>query len=568
MNNTLEPHPTERTVAYRISEFLQKQGVEMIFGIPGRAVLSFLDAFEELGIRFVLTRHEQGAIHAADGYARSTGKVGVCFATSGPGASNLITGLATACRDSSPVLALVGNVPSHRIGTNAFQEFDAVTVAKTITGFSGRVGHHNEWQPVLTQAWECVIQNPKKPALIEVPADVARAKGESGDNNGHVSDYAQDIQASESCDLDTVVSCLKKAERPIIIAGGACRMPQVRRIVSAFAEQYKIPVISTMNSLSKAWKTPYWLGLYGIWGTEMANFALWQSDCVLALGVRFVQQHSRVFPPFQADNPYSVIQIDWSEETLRRTAGVPPLHKTQIRAEVAHTVSEIQTRITQPKTSWYAWSESFQAGYEAQEAHHATTPLPIQIIRTLGQSLPSGSIVCSDIGQHLLWAARHLFFPGPGPDMFLTAAGFGTMGFGLPAAIGALFGNPNKEVWLITGDGSLMMTITEMDTLLRFNLPLRILLLDNQALGLIYQDQRFQHTARIGTTYPQRETPFVNIAQAFGLQSYDVHDNEAFAHLLGAHKEVRQPVLYHILTEKDNRVLPIFGPSKKDSYYG
>ncbi len=558
-----------KTVAFNILNYIKSQGVDTIFGIPGGEVLHFVDAMEELKINFIVTRHEQAAVHAADGYSRTTGKIGVCLGTAGPGASNMITGIATADRDGSSILAIVGNVARQRSGTDAFQEFSAIDAVKMITGFCARISEQHEWFKIIDDAFSTLKKMTPRAGLIEIPADIAGTKCVNKER----------ILIKENCgffnlpiindsDIKKTIELLRLAKRPVILAGGGCCDKSTRNLVKRFSERYCIPVVSTINSLSNSWETKLWLGLCGGWGLERANQAIWETDFVLALGTRFVHHVGNVFDCSEdKKKSLNAVQVDCSMDRLKKSENSNPKNKLQIHAEINQFIEDLDNLLKEINMKWDDWSNYIYNKSLKSKSVFYDRSIAVSALQILGQTMQRNSIVFSDIGQHLLWSARYLFKPGPGPEQFFTSSGYGTMGFGLPASLGSLIGlDSTKPTWLITGDGSLMMSIAELDTLAKLELPLKIIIFDNNSLGLVYQVQNMFFNSNIGTT-SKKNTPFIKIAEAFGIKSRSVQDISKLHEAIQWLVNTETAAILHIVVPTEDKVLPMFGSSKENSIF-
>ena len=507
-----------------LMECLLEQGVDTIFGYPGGAIMPIYDALYEYSdkIRHILTSHEQGASHAADGYARSSGKVGVCFATSGPGATNLVTGIATAYMDSSPVVFITGNVNEDLIGKDSFQEVDIVGISMPITKCSYLVRDVNTLADIVREAFAVARSGRPGPVLIDVVRNVAMSTTnytplpkEEHHLNGRlgalVRRASHDLGAPEPDqeDLDRLAEMIAQSERPLVICGGGVVRGRAHEAFMTFVERIDSPVaITIMGGGGFPGRNPLTTGMIGMHGSQASNNACDRCDLLIAVGCRFSDRVGLKFDSF-AQNA-KIVQIDIDRSEINKNI--------QTDHHIIGDASEVLTRLNEkvPQLDHSPWkAEVFSWDTEPVYDDHSDTLTPKQVLDTIAKTLPPHTIVSTDVGQHQMWAIQHFHFDYPG--QLITSGGFGTMGFGLGAAIGAKAANPDKVVLHITGDGGFRMNCNEMATEEHYDLPVISCIFNNGTLGMVRQWQTLTFQARYSQTTLDRGPDFVKLAEAYGL---------------------------------------------------
>lgn len=528
---------------------LAQQGVSTLFGYPGGAIMPVYDALYDSTLNHVLVRHEQGAAIAAIGYARSSGEVGVCMATSGPGATNLITGLADAMMDSVPLVAITGQVGQALIGTDAFQEIDVLGLSLAVTKHSYLVRDVSELPQIVAEAFALARSGRPGPVLIDIPKDVQLAATNGGGALVAVDALAQpDTQA-----LQQAQALLAGSQRPMLYIGGGVHMAGAEQTLAEFIATSGLPSVCTLKGLGTlSADTPGYCGLIGMHGNAAANFAVQQCDLLLAVGARFDDRVTGKLDTFAPDAKVIHLDIDPAElGKLRRPhvaiagdidaalrALAQPLQITDWQQQVAALIAEHRWRYDYPGTDIYA----------------------PKLLRDLSAALPADAIISCDVGQHQMWVAQHMRFASP--RCHLTSGGLGTMGFGLPAAIGAQFAHPQRLVVNVTGDGSFMMNVQELATIRRYQLPLKIVLIDNQRLGMVRQWQQLFFDGRFSETILDDNPDFLMLAAACGIPSRSISQGEEVAAALAELIAAPGPFLLHVAIDAKANVWPLVPPGK------
>ena len=525
---------------------LAEEGVTTVFGYPGGAILPFYDALRESSVRHILTAHEQGAAHAADGFARASGKVGVCVATSGPGATNLITGLATAYLDSIPVIAITGQVQRAMIGHDAFQEVDITGISMPITKHNFLVKKPESLARVMRLAFQIAKEGRPGPVLIDVPRDVQTAVVEYTPDR--LNELAPLLPAKEQ--VEAAVAAISKAERPVMLVGGGVINADAEYDAMHLCEKLHIPVVSTLMGLGaiSAYRKLF-LGMTGLHGHERANNAVKEADLILAVGTRFNDRVTGDRQSYSADKIIIHLDIDPAEldKNINSSIGiVGNMNRTLNLLEQgtrARDLSAWWDRIA----SWPDDSEDF-GDEEAPRFFAAMNP----VIK--GKDY----IITTDVGQHQMWAAQHLKIEYA--RQFITSGGLGTMGFGLPAAMGASFAKPGSKVISMSGDGGFKMTGSELFTISSNRLPITAIVFNNVGLGMIRQLQTVQFDRRFTACEMPGYMDFVKYAEAFGIKGEHVSTPEDLAAALERTMEMDEPYLIEVAVNPKDMVLPMVAP--------
>ncbi len=519
----------QMTGAKILMECLLEQGVDTVFGYPGGTILNVYDELYKYSdkIRHILTSHEQGASHAADGYARSTGKVGVCFATSGPGATNLTTGIATAYMDSSPVVFISCNVGEPLIGKDSFQEVDITGITMPITKFNYIVHHADEVADVVREAFAIAGSGRPGPVFIDILNNATAEMAEythlpvcEHANHGRlealIGRASHDFKAPtpDKEDIEKLVEMIAQAEKPLLICGGGVVRGRAHKEFAEFAKKIDAPVaITLMGGGGFNGQNPLTTGMIGMHGSQASNMACGNCDLLIAVGCRFSNRVALDPTTFAKDAELVQIDIDRSE--------IDKNVKTDhhIVGDAKKVLSMLNERVKEKDNrEWKEYVFSFPTETEYEESGNTLTPK--QVLDVLGDYLPKDSIVSTDVGQHQMWTIQHLHFSYPG--QLLTSGGFGTMGFGLGAAIGAKAAFPEKVVLHVTGDGSFAMNCNELATEKSFHLPVITVIFNNGALGMVRQWQNLIYDKRFSQTTLCRGVDFVKLAEAYGMRGMKV----------------------------------------------
>ncbi len=538
---------------------LEREGVEVIFGHPGGAIMPTYDALYDSPIRHILVRHEQGGVHAATAYARATGRVGVVMATSGPGALNLVTGLADAYMDSTPVVAITGNVPRSLIGTDAFQEADVTGVTMPITKHNYLVQDVNEIPRIVREAFHIASTGRPGPVLIDVPKDVQLEEFTgSFEVELDLPGYKPTLKGHPK-QIQKALDALEKAERPVLMVGGGAQ--DAHGELLAFAERTGLPVITTLMGLGAfPGNHPLWLGMPGMHGTVAANRAIYHADLILAIGLRFDDRVTGKVSRF-APNAHTIIHVDIDP------AEIGKLVRTHIPiVGDARLVLKEFLRGAKPLrlAVWWRELEDWRTRFPLRwrPKPHLQSQ---EVIRAFHEATGGQAIVTTGVGQHQMFAAQ--FFPVTRPRSFITSGGLGTMGVGLPFAIGAQIGRPNELVIDFDGDGSFQMTLQELATVVKYKLPVKIVILNNGYLGMVRQWQDLFHARRYSEVYLADSNPdFARLAEAYGIKGVRVERKEDLMKGVDAVLNADGPVVAEFKVYHEEGVFPMIpaGGSAED----
>jgi acetolactate synthase-1/2/3 large subunit len=540
-----------KTGAKILIESLQREGVETIFGYPGGSVLPIYDELYESSLRHILVRHEQAAAHAADGFARASGRVGVCLATSGPGACNLVTGIATAYMDSIPMVAITGQVPTTMLGNDAFQESDITGITMPITKHNYLVKRAEDLSRVVQEAFFIAGTGRPGPVLIDIPKDVnTKEIVDAVDLPGAVSLRGyKPTYTGHVKQIERAIDLLAQAERPLIYAGGGIIASGASAELVSLAEQMMIPVTTTLMGLgSIPCDHPLNLGMLGMHGTEYANFAVTECDLLLAVGVRFDDRVTGKIDTFAPHAAIVHIDIDPAEIGKNKKVDVP------IVGDSKAVLQEMLKRLK--KGMYQAWLDRVRNWQEKHPLHYRQDGAlkPQYIVRQLSDLLKGEGIIESEDGQNQMWTAQYYCFREP--RTWITSGGLGTMGYGFPAAMGAHYARPDKVVFDIAGDGSFQMNIQELGTVAQYRIPVKVAILNNMYLGMVRQWQELFYDRR----YSYTELPavdFVKIAQAYGVDGIRVDSVDGVIPALKASIETDGPFVLDFRIEREENVFPM-----------
>jgi acetolactate synthase-1/2/3 large subunit len=546
-----------------VVETLIEQGVDLVFGYPGGTILNVYDELFKCSdrIRHILTAHEQGAAHAADGYARSTGRVGVVLATSGPGATNLVTGIATAYMDSVPLVAITCNVPNKILGKDSFQEVDIAGITMPITKHNYIVKDVRILADTLRQAFDIAKAGRKGPVLVDITKDVTAAFAEwSADPAKRRSTCDPRFAAKNppvvvDAELDEAAHLIARSRMPFVYAGGGVISGDAAPELFELVERLKAPVaLSLMGHGAFPSRHPLFTGMIGMHGTKASNMASSKSDLLIAIGARFSDRVVSDASRFAAQARVLHIDID-AAEINKNVASCMALV-----GDVKDVLSRLLVRLEpREKSAWNGDIEAWKA--EVPSAHGRETELhPRFVLEELHSRVGDDAIVTTEVGQHQMWTAQ--FYPFAKPRTFISSGGLGTMGFGTGAAMGAQLGNPDRQVVHIAGDGSFRMNCAELATISHYGLPILIVVMNNGTLGMVRQWQKMFYGGRYSQTTLDRPPDFQKLAEAYGVRAFRAANEDEFRRALDAALSERTPALLECLLDIDEKVLPIV-PSGK-----
>ncbi|WP_417641622.1 acetolactate synthase 2 catalytic subunit [Enterobacter kobei] len=531
---------------------LRAQGVETVFGYPGGAIMPVYDALYDGGVEHLLCRHEQGAAMAAIGYARSTGKTGVCIATSGPGATNLITGLADALLDSVPVVAITGQVAAPFIGTDAFQEVDVIGLSLACTKHSFLVQSLDELPRVMAEAFQVANSGRPGPVLIDIPKDIQLA-------SGHLEPHFSTVDIEETFPQEEVEQArqmLAQAKKPMLYVGGGVGMAQAVPALRDFAAVTRIPVACTLKGLGAVEADyPWYLGMLGMHGTKAANLAVQECDLLIAVGARFDDRVTGKLNTFAPHASVIHMDIDPAEMNKLRQAHVA------LQGDLTTLLNALQQPLN--ITEWCEYTADLRREHAWRYDHPGEAIYAPLLLKQLSDRKPKECVVTTDVGQHQMWSAQHMTYSRP--ENFITSSGLGTMGFGLPAAVGAQIARPDDTVICISGDGSFMMNVQELGTVKRKQLPLKIVLLDNQRLGMVRQWQQLFFQERYSETTLTDNPDFLMLARAFGIPGQHITRKDQVEAAIETLLASEGPYLLHVSIDELENVWPLVPPGASNS---
>lgn len=545
-------------------ESLSRLGVDTVFGYPGGTVIPIYDALYDFKkITHYFARHEQGASHEADGYARSTGKVGVCIATSGPGATNLVTGIMTAHMDSVPLLAITGQVGSSLLGKDAFQESDIVGITLPITKMNYLIKEVRELPMIVKEAHFIASTGRPGPVLIDIPKniqldEISFKEYETLFNRDiNLEGYLPNYKGHPK-QIKTAVEFIKQAKKPLIIAGAGIIKSKAWKELKELAEKRDIPVTTTLLGLgSFPSDHKLCLNMLGMHGSVASNFATEQADLIIACGIRFDDRIAGDPEKFCKDAKIIHIDIDPAEIEKNKLIDVP------IVGDLKGVIDEFNKRLEEVKNpEWVEQTSKWKADYPMMYVKTGEKLMPQEVLKALDHIVKGEAIVATDVGQHQMWAAQYLRFNEP--YRMLTSGGSGTMGFGLPAAIGAQVANPDKLVLAVVGDGGFQMTFQELMLLSQYNLPVKILLLNNSYLGMVRQWQELFFDRRYSAVDLDINPDFEKIGAAYGIETRTIKTREELEMSLEGLISSNKPVIINCIVEKEANVFPMI-PSGKSA---
>ena len=532
--------------------YLKEEGVDTVFGYPGGAIMPVYDALYDGGLKHVLCRHEQGAAFAALGYARASGKVGVCIATSGPGATNLITGLADAYLDSVPIVAITGQVASPVIGTDAFQEMDVLGLSLACTKHSFMVTDKDDLANILAQAFTIARSGRPGPVLVDIPKDIQLAQV-----TALIATSSKDsIEPFCESALEGAISLLQQAKQPILYVGGGVGMANAVDQLQVFVEKTGMPSVTTLKGIGAiANDRPFALGMLGMHGTKAANLCVQKCDLLVVVGARFDDRVTGRLESFAAGAKVLHIDIDPAE--------INKLRATDI--SICGDLIDILPRLSVPLDiePWQSYCSQLKHEYQWNyDAPYRSIYAP-KLLSQLSNMLPDNAVVSCDVGQHQMWVAQHMNFTRP--ENHLSSSGLGTMGFGLPAGIGARHARKDDPVVVVSGDGSFMMNVQELGTIKREHLNVKIVLIDNQRLGMVRQWQQLFFEERYSETILTDNPDFVTLASAFDIEAKTITQQDEVLPALEEMLNSPSAYLLHVRINESDNVWPLVPPGASNA---
>lgn len=564
MNNRKSPITTQKGVftiklhgKQILMKVLKEEGVDTIFGFPGGAVIDIYDELVKTDIRHILVRHEQGAVHAADGYARAAGRVGVCLVTSGPGATNTVSGIASAYMDSVPIVVLTGQVPTQLIGNDAFQEVDIVGITRPCTKHNYLVKHVDDLAKTIKEAFYIARSGRPGPVLVDLPKDVIQAATtykpiQEVQLRSYKPTYEPNIKQ-----LQKAVKLIKTAKRPVVFVGGGVILSGASKELAKFAKKIQAPVTSTLMGLGAfPASDPLWLGMIGMHGTYPANMSSGECDLMIAIGVRFDDRVTGKIDAFASKA--KIVHIDIDPTSIRKNiaVGIPIVGDCKITLKKLNGLlgKENFGDLKEMRGPWLELTEEWKAtkplAYEQKDVIK-----PQFVVQKLFELTRGEAIITTEVGQNQMWAAQYYHFDHP--NRFITSGGLGCMGFGLPAAIGAQIACPDKLVVDIAGDGSIQMNIQEMATAMQYNLPVKIAILNNGYLGMVRQWQQLFYDRCYACTDMEQGPDFVKLAEAYGAVGLRATKPEEVEMILKEGLGMPTPVIMDFIVEREESVYPM-----------
>ena len=545
------------TGAQILMKVLQEEGVDTIFGYPGGAVVDLYDELVKTDIRHILVRHEQGAVHAADGYARASGGVGVCLVTSGPGATNTVSGIASAYMDSIPLVVLTGQVPSHLIGNDAFQEVDIVGITRPCTKHNYLVQRVEDLARTIKEAFYIARSGRPGPVLVDLPKDVVQGSTNYKPvKNIQLKSYNPTYEPNIK-QLPKAIKLIKEAKKPVIFTGGGVILSRASKELTQLARKIHAPVTATLMGLGSFPATdPLWLGMIGMHGTYRANMSSSECDLLIAVGVRFddrVTGKTDTFAP-----KAKIIHIDIDPTSIRKNipVAIPIVGDCRITLRKLNSLlsKEKMGNLKQKRKLWLnqiaEWKATKPLAYEQKEVIK-----PQFVVEKLHELTKGRAIITTEVGQNQMWAAQYYHFDSP--NAFITSGGLGCMGFGLPAAIGAQIAHPEMLVVDIAGDGSIQMNIQEMATATQYNLPVKVVILNNSYLGMVRQWQELFYDRRYACTDLNHAPDFVKLAEAYGAVGLRATRPDEVESILKKGLSIKKPVIMDFVVEPEECVYPM-----------
>jgi acetolactate synthase-1/2/3 large subunit len=543
-------------------KMLEEEKVDLIFGYPGGAVLDIYDQLYKSKLKHILVRHEQGAVHAADGYARATGKVGVCLVTSGPGATNTVTGIATANMDSIPLVVFTGQVPTALIGNDAFQESDITGITRPCTKHNFLVRNVEELASTIKEAFHIARSGRPGPVLVDLPKNIMAAETEFNPANIKIRNY-DTFHKPAPKKMTQVFEMLSHAKKPLLMTGGGVILGRASAELTELARRYQIPVTGTLMGLGSFPGTdPLWLGMLGMHGTYYANMAVSHCDLLIAAGVRFDDRVTGTIETF-APNA-QIVQIDIDPSSINRNVVVDLPIVGETKATLKDLIKFLAEHNYSPSSSnqkeWLQQIADWREKAPLTYCQNDKIIKPQYVIETLNKITKGDVIVTTEVGQNQMWTAQ--FFHFDHPNSFISSGGLGTMGYGLPAAIGVKCAFPDKQVVDIAGDGSIQMNIQELATAAQYNIAVKVVLLNNGFLGMVRQWQELFYEKRYSFTDMTYAPDFVKLAEAFGIVGLRATKPDEVEKTLREGLAIDRPVLMDFQVSREECVYPMVRPGE------
>ncbi|MGG0518341.1 acetolactate synthase large subunit [Priestia aryabhattai] len=538
-------------------ESLRRENVDVIFGYPGGAVLPIYDKLYGSGMFHVLARHEQGGIHAAEGYARISGKPGVVIATSGPGATNIVTGLADAMIDSLPLVVFTGQVASSVIGSDAFQEADVLGITMPITKHSYQVRNISDMPRIIKEAFHIATTGRPGPVLIDIPKDMAQGDGTFNYEGEIDLPGYQPTYFPNQLQVKKLTDAVAAAKKPVILAGAGVLLSKGSEELKNYAERQNIPVINTLLGLGCfPADHPLHLGMAGMHGTYTANMAIYESDLLISIGARFDDRVTGNLKHFAPNAKIAHIDIDPAEIGKNVPTKIP------IVGDAKEVLKQLllQEGEVGDYTKWHeklaVWKQEYPLWYQ----NSADVLKPQKVVELLHKYTNGDAVVTTDVGQHQMWVAQYYTFNNP--DRWVTSGGLGTMGFGLPSAIGAQLANKDKTVVAVVGDGGFQMTLQELGVIRELNLPVKVVVLNNQSLGMVRQWQEIFYEERYSHSLIPNQPNLMKLAEAYDIKGLQASTEEEAHAALKEAMETDGPVLLNFFVAPKENVYPMVAPGK------
>ncbi len=548
---------TKLTGAQIVFRALQEEGVNTVFGYPGGAVLDIYNELLKTNIRHILVRHEQGAVHAADGYARASGGVGVCLVTSGPGATNTVTGIASAYMDSVPIVVITGQVPTHLIGNDAFQEVDIVGITRPCTKHNYLVTDIKDIARIIKEAFHIARSGRPGPVLVDLPKNLMTMQTDYKSLKKIKLRSYQPTYQPNIKQLHKVVALIKSAKKPMILAGGGVILAKASKELTKFARKINSPVAATLMGLGAfPTKNKLWLGMIGMHGTYRANMSSGTCDLLIAIGVRFDDRVTGKTDVFAKQA--KIVHIDIDPTSIRKNVpvSIPVVGDCKITLELLNDFLEKEDFSDTPKRR-KGWLEQIEKWKSTKPlAYEQTDQIkPQYVVEKVYELTKGDAIITTEVGQNQMWTAQYYHFDHP--NCFITSGGLGCMGFGLPAAIGAQIARPDKLVVDIAGDGSIQMNIQEMATAVENELPIKVVIVNNRYLGMVRQWQEMFYDGCYSYTDMAHAPDFVKLAEAYGAVGLRAIKPEEVEPVLKEGLSIKKTVIMDFVVEREEKVYPM-----------